>query len=439
MGEYFLVPKIKRAEGEFSLRGDKSISHRVLFFSALCGKGEKTVIYNLSSADDVMRTLNCLRLLGVDISENGEGSLSVIGHDIYFDVPSRVLFAGNSGTTARIISSILAFQKFPSVLDGDSSLRKRPMRRITNPLRELGLKVWGRENAGKLPLVFEGCIDKKVSGGKKFHLDVASAQVKTALLITNFWTELPVYVKEPQISRDHTETMLPYFSVQVKKDDDGFLYLEGKPKSPGKVRVPGDISSASFLLSLGVLAKGGKIVIKDVLLNPTRLGFVQALENMGAKIRFEVKGRELGENYGDIYAEFSELKSISVCGDMIPKVIDEIPILSVCALFSRGIFSVRDAKELRVKETDRIKAIVENFRKFQVDIEEYEDGFAFEGLGEKAYDLSGDYFISTYGDHRIAMSFFVLGTLIKGNVFLDDIKSVSISYPEFLDDMKKLM
>ncbi len=448
---YFAVPKLKQAKAEFCLRGDKSISHRLLFFSALCSEGEETLIENISSADDVRRTLRCLELLGVDVEYKAEGksSLLVKGHGLYFDMPTSRVFAGNSGTTARIISTILAFQKFPSILDGDSSLRKRPMKRITSPLRQLGLKIWGREDAGKLPLLFNGEVkdstakdksQKKEKVDVRFLLDVPSAQVKTALLLANLWTDFPVYVKEPGASRDHTERMLPFFSVDVLQDEEGFIWIKGIPRSPGKTKVPGDISSASFLSAVGVLARGGSVIIKDVLLNPTRLGFFDVLSDMGAKIKFELRGKELGEEYGDILVENSSLRAVEVRGDIIPKVIDEIPILSVCALFSDGVFSVRDAKELRVKETDRIKAIVENIRILGVEVEEYEDGFSFEGMGEKAtHSLSGDYLIKTYGDHRIAMSFFVLGTLIKGNIYLDDISCISVSYPEFFDDMRKLI
>ena len=455
-GDYFVVPKLRRAEAEFRLRGDKSISHRLLFFSALCDKRETTLIENISSADDVRRTAECLENLGVEMKygmvgkgKKLEGDFSVLvkGHGLHFDMPASCIFAGNSGTTARIISTILAFQRFPSILDGDSSLRKRPMKRITSPLRQLGLKIWGREDAGKLPLLFHGKngnrsaedVPQRNEGGMRFYLDVPSAQVKTALLLANLWSDLPVYVKEPGVSRDHTERILPFFSVDVLRDEDGFMWIEGVPRSPGKVRVPGDISSASFLSAVGLLASGGRVIIRDVLLNPTRLGFFDVLSDMGAKIKFEVRGKELGEEYGDILVENSSLRAVEVSGDIIPKVIDEIPILSVCALFSAGVFSVRGAKELRVKETDRIKAMVENVRALGIDIEEYEDGFSFEGIGEKAGDyLSGDYLIKTYGDHRIAMSFFVLGTLIKGNIYLDDVSCISVSYPEFFDDMKKL-
>ena len=445
--DYFPVPKLKRAEAGFRLRGDKSISHRLLFFSALCSEGEETLIENISSADDVCRTLECLELLGVEVKYKAErrSPLLVKGHGLYFDMPTSRVFAGNSGTTARIISTILAFQKFPSILDGDSSLRKRPMKRITSPLRQLGLKIWGREDAGKLPLLFNGrdstAEDKsqRRGGEVRFLLDVPSAQVKTALLLANLWSDFPVYVKEPGASRDHTERILPFFSVDILHDEEGFMWIKGVPRSPGKTKVPGDISSASFISALGVLASGGRVIIRDVLLNPTRLGFFDVLSDMGAKIKFEVRGKELGEEYGDILVENSSLRAVGVRGDIIPKVIDEIPILSVCALFSDGVFSVRGAKELRVKETDRIKAIVENMRTLGVEVEEYEDGFSFEGMGEKAANfLSGDYLIKTYGDHRIAMSFFVLGTLIKGNIHLDDISCISVSYPEFFDDMRKL-
>lgn len=430
----YLVPKYKTFRGEIKLRGDKSISHRVLIFSSMC-ENQETKIYNIGFSDDINATQRILMQLGVEII-NENGFLKACGKGIYFDEPSDIIYAYESGTTARIFCSILAPQKFSSVLDGKESLRRRPMKRVVEPLKKLGAKIWGKDDASKLPLVFDGV--SKFKGGVSFDLSVASAQVKTALLISNFWSDSPVKVREPFISRDHTERILPSFNVDIRSEA-GYIYAVGKPKSPGVIMVPGDISSASFIIAASVLSHNSDVLIKDVSLNPTRLGFVEVLKNMGANLKIYKTGQEIGEDYGDISASSSELKNIELKGDIIPKIIDEIPILSVCAIFGEGVFRVRDAKELRVKETDRINAICSNLRSLGIDVQEYEDGFSFEGIGNSAYHkFSGDYLLKTFGDHRIAMSFFIFGSLINGNLYLDDISCVSKSYPDFLLDIKKI-
>jgi len=278
-------------------------------------------------------------------------------------------------------------------------------------------------------------------GEGKIFLSVPSAQVKTALLLANFWSDEPIKVKEPSLSRDHTERILPIFSVDVKKDEDGFIFCEGKPISPGFFNVPGDISSASFLLALGILGKNSEVEVYDVLLNPARIGFIQALKSMGADIEFWVEREEGGEPVGKVVAKSSFLKAQEFKGEVIPLMIDEIPILSFVAIFSDGVFCVRDAKELRVKETDRIRAICHNLRALGIEVEEYEDGFSFEGLGkDAAKKLKNEYYLKSFGDHRIAMSIFVLGCVIDGKIFVDDgVESVvSVSYPEFFSDVKSL-
>jgi 3-phosphoshikimate 1-carboxyvinyltransferase len=433
------IPKFSQTfRGKIRVKGDKSISHRVLVLSGLSESNTK--IYNLSSADDVKRTVRILSELGVEIrEESSQNCVEVKGKGLYLNSPQSVLYSGNSGTTARIFSAILSAQKFPSVLDGDESLRKRPMKRVVEPLRELGAKIWGKNNGDNLPLIFDGV--GKFRGGKNFLLSVPSAQVKTALLLANFWSDEPIKVKEPSLSRDHTERILPIFSVGVKKDEDDFIFCEGKPISPGVFNVPGDISSASFLLALGILGKDSEVEVYDVLLNPTRIGFIQALKSMGADIEFWVEREEGGEPVGKVVAKSSFLKAQEFKREVIPLMIDEIPILSFVAIFSDGVFCVRDAKELRVKETDRIRAICHNLRALGIEVEEYEDGFSFEGLGKDAVKkLKNEYYLKSFGDHRIAMSIFVLGCVIDGKIFVDDgVESVvSVSYPEFFSDVKSL-
>ncbi len=458
----FEVPKIKKIEGEIFPRGDKSISHRVVIFSAL-SRG-KVLIKNISSSDDVAKTISIFSELGVRIEEarcsddiksrhvggrswRGRGDkfkyeqgkmkkILVEGVGKYLSgPPSSVLYAGNSGTTARILSTVLSAQKFPSVLDGDESLRRRPMRRVVEPLRKIGAKIWGRENGEYLPLLFDGA--GRFSGG---DFDIKpSAQVKTALLIANFWSDSPVKVRETIRSRDHTERLLPYFSARMNFDEHGFMWCEADELSPpDTIYVPGDISSSAFLVVLAILTPGSNLNIKDVLLNPLRAEYLNLLRKMGADVRFFVEREELGEPVGYINVSHSHIRNISLSGDIIPSVIDEIPILAFAGFFGDGIFSVRDAKELRVKETDRIHAICSNLRVLGVDVVEYDDGFEFEGLGERAYLKDGNFYFRSFGDHRIAMSLFVLGSLIRGRVFIDDISCVSVSYADFLDDLNKL-
>lgn len=435
----FVVPKYARFRGDVSLKGDKSISHRVLIFSSLCERQE-TTIFNMGFSDDTSATEEILLNLGVEVRRDaleGEQVVRVLGKGIYLDEPRSILHARDSGTTARVFCPILSAQRFPSVLDGGESLRRRPMRRVVEPLLRLGARIWGREDGNRLPLVFEGV--GKFKGGLSFEISVASAQVKTALIISNFWSDDAVKVKEPYQSRDHTERILPAFSVDVRRDEAGYIWAIGKPRSPGAVRIPGDISSASFIVALAVISKGSEITVKDVSLNPTRLGFLEVLQRMGARIQTYQSGEEVGEPYGDIHVSSSELTNVSLEGEIIPRIIDEIPILSICALFGDGVFSVKDAADLRVKETDRIHAICHNLRKMGVEVYEQQDGFGFEGLGRCASEkLTGRYMVETFGDHRIAMAFSVLGTSIAGEVILDDVTCISKSYPDFFRDLQRI-
>lgn len=436
--EWYEVPRYRSFKGEVSLKGDKSISHRVLIFSSLC-ENEETKVYNLGFSDDIYATREILSQLEVEMIEStdeGRSWMKIVGRGLYLSEPTNVLYAYESGTTARIFCPILSSQKFPSVLDGKEGLRKRPMKRVVEPLRKIGAKIWGKNDGNNLPLVFDGV--GRLRGGEKFDIPVSSAQVKTALLISNFWADEAIGVREPTSSRDHTERILPFFSVEIKREA-GYLYAVGRPRSPGIIRVPGDISSASFLIALSIISADSEIIIRDVSINPTRLGFIEVLKGMGANILISHKGEDIGEPYGDIIAYSSNIKNIELKGEVIPKIIDEIPILSVCAIFGEGIFSVKDAQELRVKETDRIKAICSNLERLNIEVQEYDDGFCFEGLGKSAKErLSGEYYINTFGDHRIAMSFFVLGTSIRGKVYLDNVSCISKSYPKFLDDVARL-
>lgn len=431
----FEVPKYRAFGGSINLKGDKSISHRVLIFSSLC-KDEETKIYNLGLSDDILATVEILKNLGVHLEDNHDFFV-IRGKGLYFDEPSDILYAYESGTTARIFCSILAPQKFSCVIDGKEALRRRPMRRVVEPLRKLGAKIWGREDGNNLPLIFDGT--GKFRGGVSFDISVSSAQVKTALLISNFWSDEPVKVREPYVSRDHTERILPTFSVDIRKEDSGYIYAVGVPRSPRSVNIPGDISSASFLIAISVLFPSSEVIIRDVSLNPTRMGFIDVLQKMGARIEVIQKGSHAGEPYGDIVSSTSDLRNLTLQADIIPKIVDEIPILSVCALFGEGTFLVKDAKELRVKETDRINAICSNLRTLGIDVQEFDDGFAFEGLGRDAiHRLSGEYLLRTFFDHRIAMSLFVLGLVADGRFYLDDMTCISKSYPDFISDVQSL-
>ncbi|NPB05561.1 MAG: 3-phosphoshikimate 1-carboxyvinyltransferase [Aquificae bacterium] len=425
-----------RIEGELRVPSDKSISHRAIIIGALA-EGD-TLVKNWLRSADTTATLRVYRQMGLEVEEKESGELVVKGRGLFsLREPDRVLDAQNSGTTARLSLGVLAAQPFFAVLTGDDSLRRRPMLRVVKPLREMGASVDGREGGNLLPLAVRGGPLRGIS----FFNKKASAQVKSALLLAGLHAEGTTEVEEPYLSRDHTERMLRLFEVDLETVplERGVLVKVKGPQQPtgGKeIFVPADPSSAAFFAAAAVLLPGSHLLLKEVLVNPTRDGFFRKLRQMGALLEYE-NPRELSmEPIADVRVRHSpELRGVEVFPEEVPAMIDELPLLAVVATQAEGTTVIRGAAELRVKESDRIKATVENLRKMGARVEELPDGMVIYGKTP----LRGGVKIKTYGDHRIAMAFTVAGLVADGPVELDDPSCVAVSYPRFFDDLKKVL
>ncbi len=432
MREFKIERKVKRVKGELRVPSDKSISHRAVIFGALA-RG-RTVVHSWLRSEDTLATLNILKALGTEVLEDNT-RLEIEGRNYTFEEPSNVLDAKNSGTTARLMLGVLSTQPFFSTLTGDESLRRRPMLRVVEPLRKMGARIDGRENGNKLPLSVRGGELKGIS----FFNKKASAQVKSSLIIAGLRAEGMTEVSEPVLSRDHTERMLRSFGVElisVPEERGHLIKVRGGQELRGtEVYCPADPSSSAFPLALAVLTEGSELLLRDVLVNPTRDGFFRKLREMGAELTYENEREFSGEPVADILVRGSgRLKAVKVYPEEVPSMVDEIPILAVVMALAEGRSEVRGAKELRVKESDRIRAVVENLRAMGVEVEEYEDGFSIEGTER----LKGAC-IKTYGDHRIAMAFSVAGLLAEGETVIDDIDCVKVSYPGFFEDLESVV
>lgn len=414
---------IKIINGELCLPGDKSISHRALMISAMA-EGE-SVITNLSNGEDVKSTWECLEQLGVRILVV-EGKVKVKGVGFRnFTKPKENLYAGNSGTTARLLSGILAAQNFQSVITGDESLSQRPMKRIIEPLIQMGANI--SSNNFKLPLTIN---PTKNINSINYTLPVASAQVKSSIIFTALHCEDETQIVEKIPSRNHTEKMLNLKTEITEAGKTIFISKKDYPK-PTDIFVPSDISTAAYFIVLTLLTPNSSLVIKNVSLNESRLGFVNHLKKMGAQITFENINENAVEPYDDIFVKSSELKNISIDKDEIPNLIDEIPILTIAGLFAEGEFVLNNAEELRHKESDRIKSLVNNLNRLNIEVEEKSDGFRFDGFTK--VDSST---FESFDDHRIAMSFAVLSMLLKNGGSVKGFECVKISNPDFMGQVK---
>ncbi len=423
---------VKGVKGELRVPSDKSISHRAVILGALA-KGT-TKVYSWLRSADTLATLSIIKALGVEVKEDAEGVLLIKGKNYVFEEPKDVLNAENSGTTARLMMGVLSTQPFFSVLTGDESLRRRPMLRVVEPLREMGAFIDGREKGNKLPVSIRGGDLKGIS----FFNKKASAQVKSSLMLAGLRAEGITEIVEPVLSRDHTERMLGAFGVKlttIPEERGHIVKLKGGQELVATdIFCPADPSSAAFFCALAVLAQG-ELLLKDVLVNPTRDGFYRKLREMGADVEYVNEREVSGEPVADIKVKGGKpLKAVKVSGEEVPSMIDEIPILAVVMSMAKGRSEVRGASELRVKESDRIKAVVENLRAMGAVVEEFEDGFAVEGPSK----LKGSK-VKTYGDHRIAMAFAVAGLVAEGKTLIDDADCVNISYPSFFNDLKKIL
>jgi 3-phosphoshikimate 1-carboxyvinyltransferase len=417
-----IEPNKKPLRGEIAVPGDKSIAHRAVIFSAIA-QGRSRIL-NLSSGDDNSRTVRAFRQMGVEIFRDGD-ALCVEGQG--WDglrAPAETINCGNSGTTLRLLSGLLAGQAFHSELDGDSSLRQRPMQRVIDPLSEMGARIRSRQGDGLAPLEIDG------GGlhGIDYRMPIASAQVKSAIVLAALQAEGQTIIHEPQRSRDHTEVMLSGFGGKVSVD--GLtITIASRPALTGQsVRIPGDISSAAFFLVAAAMIPGSDLLVRDVGCNPTRDGVVEVLKQMGASIELRNQRLEAGERVADIHVTGGALRGVDVDAELVARTIDEYPILAVAAAVAQGVTTFSHVKELRFKESDRIAAMAEGLRALGVSIEERDDGMTIHG-GTRL--RSGA--VKSYADHRIAMAFAIAGLVSANGVGIDDAACVDISFPSFFD------
>jgi 3-phosphoshikimate 1-carboxyvinyltransferase len=422
---------IKSINGEIKIPGDKSISHRSLIISSIAN-GD-AVIENFLFCADCLETLNVLKKLGVKI-EKINGNLIVHGRGIDgYHEPDSILDVGNSGTTIRIMSGILSASNFMSVLSGDSSVNNRPMERIIKPLREMGAKIYGRDNNSKAPVVIFGNPSLE---GKKFELEISSAQVKSCILLAGLHAEGITEIISPEVSRDHTERMLEYFGANITYKDKYVKLIPDRKLVARSIFVPGDISSAAYFIVATLILNNSHTIMKDVGINPTRSYIIELLRKMGGKIIIKNKRIINNEPLADIETFSSKLKSIEIEKEKIPLIIDEIPVLCIAAAVAEGTTVIKGAEELRYKESDRIASIVSQFKKLNVDIIEKQDGMIINGNPEFK---AGEGEVNSSGDHRIALSLSILSLLSTGEVTILDSDCVNVSFPGFEYNIKKLL
>ena len=417
-------------KGTFELIGDKSISHRAIMFSSIA-KG-KTKITNFLMGQDCLSTIDCFRKMGVDISiDNRNVIVNGVGLN-GLKKPKDVLDVGNSGTTIRLLSGILAGNDFESILIGDESIAKRPMKRVTDPLREMGCRIEGKDDANYTPIkIYGGNLN-----GIDYKMPVSSAQVKSALILASLYANNSSIIREKSRSRNHTEIMLNSFGADIKVNN---LDINVNPikelYSPEEINVVGDISSAAFIIVGATIVPRSEVIIKNVGLNETRTGILEVLSNMNGNFEIMNKRVSNGEFVGDLVVRYSDnLIGTTIDSDLIPRLIDEIPIIAIMATQAEGQTIIKDAKELKVKESNRIKAMVDNLKKMGADIEELDDGMIIKGKNK----LNGAY-INTFNDHRIAMAFSIASLISNGEVKLDNKSCIDISFPGYLNLLNTLL
>ncbi|WP_108137596.1 3-phosphoshikimate 1-carboxyvinyltransferase [Halanaerobium saccharolyticum] len=427
----FKVNPADKISGEIRVPGDKSISHRSLILASIAAGESK--IEGLLEAEDCLSTMGIMRDLGIEITKGGAGKYTVQGKGLDgLEEADDVLDCGNSGTSMRLLAGLLASQDFYSVLTGDHSLRKRPMQRIIGPLSKMGAKIWSRRD-GLAPLSIKG----QQLEAMEYKLPVASAQLKSSILLAALKTEAETVIIEPAVSRDHTERMLKGAGIDLEILEDRIILKQAAERklNPFEINVPGDISSAAFFIAAGLLAAEGELLIKNVGINQTRSGFLEVVEAMNGKIELLNKRDQGGEPTADILVKPSDLKGTEVSGEVIPRLIDEIPIISVLAVFAEGKTVIKDAEELRVKETDRIKAVVTEFERLGIEITENEDGMEISG----PQPVEGGIEVESYHDHRIAMSLAVLALNSKRGITINGSEIIATSFPNFKELLKEVI
>jgi 3-phosphoshikimate 1-carboxyvinyltransferase len=422
--------KIRRAptiQTELEVPGDKSISHRAVMLASMANG--TCVIRGFLPSEDCLCTVAAMRALGIQIENADETTLIIHGKRRTFTAPKQDIDCGNSGTTMRLLTGLLAGQPFRSRLIGDASLSKRPMRRVIEPLSQMGAKITAEGKEGRPPLVVEGGELRPTD----YTSPVASAQIKSAVLLAGLFAKGRTSVTEPTQSRDHTERMLEYFLIRPQKNDLTVSLHGGQTPESRDFQVPGDISSAAFWLVAAAAQPRSHLLIKNVGLNETRTGVLAVLVRMGAQVR-EIVETEEGEPLGVIEVRGARLKGTDIGGKEIPNVIDELPILAVAAALANGTTTISDAGELRVKETDRLAAIATNLRAMGAQVQETEDGMVITG----GVPLHGAR-LESFGDHRIAMAFAIAGLFAEGETVITDTDCVATSYPGFYQTLDRIL
>jgi 3-phosphoshikimate 1-carboxyvinyltransferase len=413
-------------KGEFIPPGDKSISHRAVMFGAL-SQGASSYTHFLQ-AEDCLNTMKAFQLMGIDIVLDKGGRITIHGKGLDgLKAPAKELYMGNSGTTTRLLMGILAGQRFEATLTGDPSLSSRPMKRVTEPLKKMGAQIKGRDSGNFAPLT--------IRGGKlnaiEFENKLASAQVKSALLLAGLYAEGKTRIHEPLVSRDHTERFLAAAGANFKKEG-GWLTIEKSELKPLEGDIPGDISTAAFFMVGASMIPGSEMVFRRVCLNPTRTGILEVLKRMGARLEIN-KTQDIPEPMGDITVKGGRLKGTGITREEIPSLIDELPILMVAMALAEGESLVSGAEELRVKETDRIHSMVTNLKAIGGNIEELPDGSLIRGV-ERFHGGR----VQSFGDHRTAMSLAIATLAMDGDLEIEDTECVATSFPSFFTEFERL-
>ena len=414
-------------KGEINIPGDKSISHRSIMFGSLA-KGS-TKISNFLHAEDCLSTISCFRKMGIEVAID-KNEVIVHGKGLHgLSAPKDLLYTGNSGTTTRLISGILAAQKFDCRLTGDESIERRPMKRILTPLREMGANITSIRNNDCAPLEIKG----SALHGIHYHSPIASAQVKSAILLAGLYADGETSVTEPALSRNHTELMLKNFGCDIDSLGKTATLKPGNELYACDIIVPSDISSAAFFIVAGLVTPNSELLIRNVGINPTRSGIIKVVQDMNGNIELLNQRLSGGEPVADILVKSSNLIATTIEGDIIPTLIDEIPALCILASLAKGTTIIKDAAELKVKESDRITAMCENLTNLGINATPTEDGMIIEGSDH----ICGGK-IKSYGDHRIAMSFAIASLISDSGIAIDDFECINISYPKFFETLKSV-
>lgn len=421
MNSIVITPKTS-IQGVIEVPGDKSISHRSIMLGAIANG--VTTVRGFLRGEDNLATMAAFRAMGIEINDDGT-TISIQGKGLHgLSEPKDILDCGNSGTSIRLLTGLLAGQPFFSVLTGDQYLRKRPMKRVVGPLTNMGARIYGRDHGNLAPLAINGGSLNAIG----YESPVSSAQVKSAIMLAALYADGDTSVREPSLSRDHSERMFRLFGASIDHFFNGVTVRGGVELQGQEINVPGDISSAAFFIVAALITPGSELLIRNVGVNPTRTGVIDVLRSMGGRIELLNEREISGEPVADIQISSSDLKGVSISGDVVPRAIDEFPAICVAAACAEGTTTLRDAHELRVKETDRIAAMATNLRLLGVAVDECDDGMDITGVES----LTGAK-LDSFGDHRIAMAMSVAGLVAKGGITVGDIDCVATSFPNFFE------